>query len=213
MEAMETWNSLAHVPKSALKTIVGGRLKGKSDINPQWRYQALTEKFGLCGFGWKYTIEKQWMEKYDNGEIACFVNVNFFVNDKDNGWSDAIPANGGSMFVSNERNGVYVSDECYKMAITDAIGTAAKMIGLAADVYLGKTDNNIYPQTKYDKPESAVIESKPLLSKGDKLNKAMEFLRTAKDSKDAMQKLETIRLKYTLTPEIENNLQTLINQL
>jgi hypothetical protein len=54
---------------------------------------------------------------------------------------------------------------------------------------------------------------KPVLAKGEQLNKAMEFLRTAKDSKDAMQKLETIRLKYTLTPEIEKNLQTLINQL
>ena len=81
------------------------------------------------------------------------------------------------------------------------------------NVYLGKTDNNISPQTKYDKPESAVIESKPLLSKGDKLNKAMEFLRTAKDNQDAMQKLETIKLKYTLTPEIEKNLLTLIEKL
>jgi hypothetical protein len=33
------------------------------------------------------------------------------------------------------------------------------------------------------------------------------------DSKDAMQKLETIRLKYTLTPEIEQNLLTLIKKL
>ena len=32
------------------------------------------------------------------------------------------------------------------MAITDALGTAAKMIGVAADVYMGKVD------TKYQQP-------------------------------------------------------------
>jgi hypothetical protein len=32
---------------------------------------------------------------------------------------------------------MYVSDEAEKMAHTDAIGTAMKMLGLASDVYMG----------------------------------------------------------------------------
>lgn len=35
------------------------------------RLKALTERFGPCGSGWKYTIERQWMEPGGNGEIAA----------------------------------------------------------------------------------------------------------------------------------------------
>ena len=39
------------------------------------------------------------------------------------------------MFVAKERNGLYTSDECYKMALTDAISVACKALGFGADVY------------------------------------------------------------------------------
>lgn len=77
-------------------------------------------------------------------EIAAFVDIDLFV--KYNGeWSEAIPGTGGSSFVANEKNGLYVSDECFKMALTDAISVACKALGIAADVYWNE-DN-----TKYDK--------------------------------------------------------------
>ena len=53
MSNLEVWNKLKTPPAWALKEIAFGKLKGKSDINPQWRYQALTEEFGMYGFGWK----------------------------------------------------------------------------------------------------------------------------------------------------------------
>lgn len=206
MENLSYYDKLKSVPDSALKVIVAGRLKGKSDINPQWRYQKLTETFGPCGFGWKFTVEKQWTEKYENGEVACFVNVNLFVK-IDQVWSDGIPGNGGSMFVANEKNGPYVSDECFKMATTDAIGTAAKMIGLASDVYMGfknpPAGSTLPSQTKYEKPESNEPE-KPWLNKGESLDKAMQYIRDGG-------KLETIEAKYKLSKEIKASLQTVID--
>ena len=39
------------------------------------------------------------------------------------------------MFVENQKSGEYVSDECYKMATTDAISVACKQLGIGADVY------------------------------------------------------------------------------
>jgi hypothetical protein len=48
------WDALAKPPKEALKTIKGGRLSGMTDVNPQWRYKAVTDVFGPCGVGWKY---------------------------------------------------------------------------------------------------------------------------------------------------------------
>ena len=53
MKNMEVWNAIKQPPPEALKMITGGRLAGKTDINPQWRYQSMTEQFGMCGVGWK----------------------------------------------------------------------------------------------------------------------------------------------------------------
>ena len=43
MENLELYNKLKSVPQEYLKTIQAGRLKGMSDIKPQWRIQQLTE--------------------------------------------------------------------------------------------------------------------------------------------------------------------------
>jgi hypothetical protein len=204
-ENLKYWNELKSVPDTAIKEIGGGRLKGMSDIKPQWRYEKMTEKFGICGFGWKFTVEKQWIEKCENGEIAAFANINLFVKINDQ-WSDPIPGNGGSMFVANEKAGAYVSDECYKMAITDAIGTAAKMIGLASDVYMGLKTNNTRPQSKYEQKPDYKEDTRPWLNKGEPLDKAMEYLRGGGD-------LATIEKKYRLSKEIRQSLQTVIEQL
>lgn len=167
-----TYDKLKSVPESALKTIQAGRLRGKSDINPQWRYEKLTEVFGLCGWGWKYTIDKMWMEPCDiTKQVACFVNISLYYRTEIDEWSDPVPANGGSMFVAQEKNGAYLSDEGYKMAITDALGTAAKMIGLAADVYRGFPNG----ETKYSKPDNnsttSKSDDKPWLNATDKEGK------------------------------------------
>ena len=144
------YNAVRNPPQEALKTIRGGRLSGYTDINPMWRIKALTEQFGVCGIGWKYTITKQWTEQGANGEIAAFTNIDLYI--KVNGeWSDAIPGTGGSSFIAKERSGLYTSDECFKMSLTDAISVACKSLGFAADIYWNSD------RSKYDRPE----EQKP----------------------------------------------------
>lgn len=143
------------VPDTALKEIQAGRLKGKSDINPMWRLKTLTEQFGPCGVGWKYAITKQWLEQGAGGEIGAFANIDLYI--KYNGqWSEPIPGTGGSMFVANERNGAYTSDECYKMALTDAISVACKALGFGADVYWNADS------TKYTKPPGNKSDPPPM---------------------------------------------------
>lgn len=134
MENMELYEKVRSVPAEALKQIQGGRLKGMSDINPMWRIKLLTELFGICGIGWKVEIVDRRLEKGAGDEIACFVDINLYVK-SDGQWSDGIPGMGGSSFVAKEKNGLYTSDECFKMAYTDAISVACKSLGFAADVY------------------------------------------------------------------------------
>lgn len=140
------YNALRTVPQTAKKEIQAGKLKGFTDINPMWRIKALTEQFGPCGIGWRPEIVKQWLETYD-GVVCAFCNINLFVK-MGGEWSDAIPGTGGSQFVAQTRNGPQVSDECWKMAFTDAISVAAKLLGVGADVYWND-DSAREDQTKY----------------------------------------------------------------
>lgn len=147
MENLELYNKCKAVPDIAKRPIKGGRMSGKTDINPVWRIKTLTEQFGPCGIGWYYKPLRKWMETY-NEETAAFVDIELFIK-VDNEWSMPISGTGGSMFVAKEKSGSYVSDECYKMATTDAISVACKQLGIGADVYYAQ-DNS-----KYDEPEKS----------------------------------------------------------
>lgn len=150
MGNLDLYNKLKVVPEEAIKPIQNGRLKGKSDINPMWRIKTMTEHFGVCGIGWKYVITKQWTETYGT-ETKAYCNIDLFVK-VDGQWSDAIQGTGGSSEVTMERNGSYVSDECYKMALTDALSVAMKALGVGADIYFEKGKSMDY-SSKYDMQE------------------------------------------------------------
>ena len=140
---MELYIQLQKTPSEAQKRIAAGRLKGMTDINPMWRIKRLTEVFGPCGIGWWYEITDKRIEEGANGEKKAFVDINLFY--KWNGEiSQPIQGTGGSSFVSAETKGLYTSDECFKMALTDAIGISCKAIGMSADIYFQKD------QSKYD---------------------------------------------------------------
>jgi len=141
---MELWDKVKQPPKSALKTIGGGRLKGMTDINPMWRFEAMTEHFGKCGEGWSFKVSDYWSENGADGTKAVFAIVNLYTG-KDN---DPIQGIGGSMFIQKETAGLRTNDEAYKMAVTDALGTAMKMLGFGADIYAGKWDGSKYNITE-----------------------------------------------------------------
>jgi hypothetical protein len=182
MENMSIYNKFRKPPKSALKEIRAGRLKGKTDINPQWRYEAMTEMFGPHGIGWWYTVDKKWNEVHE-GEVLAFVDITlYYVYDGIE--SKGCPGSGGSHLVTNERNGIHVSDEGYKMAETDALSTAMKKIGIAGDIYAGLWDGSKYkdetpaPQPQNNQPASKnkskfsdIQELRVKIEQGVKLNK------------------------------------------
>jgi hypothetical protein len=146
---LEFYDKLRTVPAEAQKTIGAGRLKGFTDTNPMWRIKKLTETFGVCGIGWKYVITDQKIEKGGNNEQSAFVTIDLFVK-IENEWSEAIPGVGGSSFVANEKAGLHTSDECFKMALTDAISVACKALGMGADIYYAKD------ATKYDNDDKKI---------------------------------------------------------
>lgn len=155
---MQYWEKVKQPVAGALKTIKAGRLKGMSDISPQWRFYAMTETFGPVGIGWKYTVDKQWIEPGSYEQSCAFTNISLYIK-HDGEWSAAIPGTGGSAFIAKETKTdwdtkiksdfLFTSDEAFKMSLTDALSVAMKAIGVAANIYSGNQD-----YSKYTAPES-----------------------------------------------------------
>jgi len=164
MKGIERYKEKAAPPEQAKKQISGGRLKGMTDIKPQWRMQALTEQYGLCGFGWYYEVITKDIIAGSGDEQIGIVDINLFVK-VDDEWSKPIFGTGGSSFTTKEKFGVHTSDEVFKMALTDAISVAAKSIGIASDVYLGYSDSKYYaPKPAPPKP----VDNRSVLTSANK---------------------------------------------
>lgn len=160
-KSMTIYEAVRMVPDNAQREIKAGRLKGKTDINPMWRIKVLTELFGPCGVGWYYETTRKWIEESEK-EAAAFVDIKLYIK-VDGEWSMPIEGTGGSMFRSLESKGIYTSDECYKMATTDAISVACKQLGIGADVYWGADSTKYTSQAEpplsqdVDKPASQAM--------------------------------------------------------
>lgn len=155
---LELYEKVREVPEEAKKPITGGRLKGMTDINPMWRIKTLTEQFGACGIGWYFEITKtrnEYTEVDEVKEVVSTVEGNLYIK-VDGEWSKPIYGIGGAKLVSAEKGGLYVDDEAFKKASTDALSVACKNLGIGADVYWDKdSDKYIDPKKdSYEPPKS-----------------------------------------------------------
>jgi hypothetical protein len=154
-------------PPEALKEIQGGRLQGYSDINPMWRIKVLTEQFGPVGVGWKYVVVDQFTHPAGE-EVVVVVNINLFYKLKNGEWSEAIPGTGGSKLIVKESKGLYVDDEAFKKALTDAISVSCKALGIAADVYWNKDRTKYTGDTEAPASKPATKEDAEEIFNGKK---------------------------------------------
>lgn len=155
MDNMTIYEQARHVPNEAKKPIKGGRLNGMTDINPMYRIKRLTEMFGPCGIGWWYeVVNKQIVNDELTKQRVAFVDILLYYKHPETGdISMGIPGTGGASFLAQESRGPYLSDECFKMALTDAISVSCKALGIAADVYWDKD------RTKYTSAEDDSVQN------------------------------------------------------
>lgn len=138
---MELWNKYAEPPPGALKAFDNGNFKG-TDISPMWRIKCLTEEFGPCGIGWYTEIVEHWIDEAWTTDvekcITTHVRIRLYLLDKISGeWTKPIEAVGGNTMTQYSRKykTTRASDEAYKMAYTDAIGGACKLLGIGGKIY------------------------------------------------------------------------------
>ena len=159
MNMNEKFKLMARPPQEALNTIQFGKLKGKSDINPQWRIEAMTEVVGLCGVGWYYEIMGiDHQDVPDTGERMVYITVGIHVKQEDGTWSAPIIGIGGDFTIIKDKNGIHGNDEAFQMALTDALGKAAKCVGIANDIYRGKYDSKYGWRDEREKERQRAME-------------------------------------------------------
>ena len=127
-----------------------------------WRIKKLTEMFGPVGFGWYYEILEERLEEVSNGEVLAFVKINLFYK-LDGEWSMPVQGTGGNKMINKWSKGLTTNDECFKMALTDAISVASKSIGIGAKVYWEK-DNTKYSIQENPKSKPAPIKKEESLT-------------------------------------------------
>lgn len=138
-ENMRIYSAVERTPDTAKKPILGGRMKGMTDINPMYRIKTLTERFGPCGVGWYTDILDRRTVECPSGEVMCFMDINLYYREDPAGeWSEPVFGTGGNALVAREKSGLYANDEGWKMAYTDALSVACKALGICADVYYEK---------------------------------------------------------------------------
>ncbi len=131
------WDAAKSVPEMAKKEIKAGKLKGYTNVSPQWRLEKLTEIFGPVGVGWVIENIKYWTtEGVGECVMWCSLDLRVLIDGK-----FSLPINGiGGSKLYGKGQGDGINDEACKMAQTDAISVACKNLGFAADVYYGLDD-------------------------------------------------------------------------
>ena len=165
---LSLYNEGRSVPEEAKKAFDTGRFKG-TDVNPMWRIKMLTSMFGPAGIGWFTEVKDRYTEQNIDGSVAAFVDINLYVK-VDGEWSKPIFGTGGSKLVSIEKKyssgasepstSLFLSDEAYKMAYTDALSVACKALGIAADVYYENDKTKYSAEDTHTATDTAAASSR-----------------------------------------------------
>lgn len=161
MSMPETFTTFFSTPSDEMKDFTrAGGFKGKS-VSPYYLVKRLTERFGLCGKGWKVKHYETREVHAPNGIILVYVLLSLLYKEKgDTEWNEVGPHYGGDVAISFKKaekqtknadgtfNMLEGDDEACKKAYTDAFSKCCSWLGLAGDIHDGFADGDKYQATK-----------------------------------------------------------------
>jgi hypothetical protein len=138
MSNLEIWDKFADIDPKFTKPITGKSYKGTSP-NPQYVIRCMTEMFGPVGqgFGWE-VLQEGFVPLGD--EILHWCRIRFWHTNRDNFFESY----GQTKALMKTRNGLMSDEDAPKKSLTDAIIKAASHVGIAANIFLGRWDDQKY---------------------------------------------------------------------
>ncbi len=156
-KALGLWARLETTDPKFVKPITGKAYKGNSP-HPTWLVRQLTAQLGPCGhgFGWSVThecyVDGQPHRVMTGPETVMVVfekmhelRIQFWTRDPDSGEIGHFESYGSTRALYLSKLGKWIHDEdAAKKSLTDAITKAMSQIGGAADIFMGRWDDNKY---------------------------------------------------------------------
>lgn len=141
MDNLKLWTAHEDIDPKFTKPITGKPYKGTSP-NPQYVIWCLTEMFGPVGQGFGWTVVAEDFKQLGD-EVLHWCRIEFWHTDR----SNKFDAYGQTKAAYPKRDGGFVVDEdAPKKSLTDAIIKAASHIGIGANIFLGRWDDQKYVQ-------------------------------------------------------------------
>ena len=124
----------------------GGGFKGTA-TNATYLAMKATETFGPMGIGWgvrvlsEQYIEGAWIDERNRETIhKVLVELWYIYGDK----RGEVQQYGQTTFVGTNRHGAFTDEEHAKKSLTDGMSKCLSLLGFAADIHLGRYDDNKY---------------------------------------------------------------------
>lgn len=147
-DTMELWNAVRTPDPAATKAFTrGGGFKGTA-TNAVYLIQRATELWGPMGGKWGVEIID---DRVIDGapllgkdgavigrELLHVIRINLRHP------AGSVPGYGQTMLVGTNKYGPYTDEEAPKKSLTDALTKALSWLGFAADIHLGRWDDNKY---------------------------------------------------------------------
>lgn len=148
MAHMDLWNSLEKTDPQFTKPFTkAGGFRG-TGLSGTYVAMRLTEAFGPCGRGWRFVVEDDRVEEghtLANGDRAkVHIIRGHIAYMQDGTWYQTSSQFGQTMLVDQNRNGAFTDEEAPKKSVTDCVSKCAVLLGIGADIHLGKFDDNKY---------------------------------------------------------------------
>lgn len=138
---LSIWESFADIDPKFTKPI-SGRDYGGTSPNPQYVIRCLTELFGPAGkgFGWNVAAEEF---REMGGTYLHWCRIRFWWKDEDGVHSVEEYGQTKAAYVTSKGT-MRVDEDAPKKSLTDAIIKGASHIGIAANIFLGRWDDQKY---------------------------------------------------------------------
>jgi len=134
-DKLKIWNALEKTNPLHTKKAPSKYGKTITTIDAMHQIKNMTAAFGPVGKGWSYDVKYHYAEKL----IFAEVKIRYCLQGE---WYSYGPV----CSVAPLGNNRGLDDEAPKKAMTDALTKAFSHLGLNADIFLGKFDNNKYVQ-------------------------------------------------------------------
>lgn len=137
---LKLWGMFDDIDPKFTKPITGKQYKGTSP-NPQYVIKCLTEMFGPVGHGFGWKVLAEGFQPLGD-EVLHWCRIWFWTIDETNGTESY----GQTKALMKTRNGLMSDEDAPKKSMTDAVVKAASHVGVAANIFLGRWDDQKYVQ-------------------------------------------------------------------